>query len=100
MYRSEDEILVHPSDLESEFEDAVDELDSDENIAVNYFNCYNDDSDISSDWEAEDNIPLASIKTNSKLQSISPSWTNDYKPKPLIDFKHTSGLPNFAKYFK
>ncbi|KAG5886488.1 hypothetical protein JTB14_034405 [Gonioctena quinquepunctata] len=102
LIQSDEEILVPPSDLESECSDR-DEGSEDQDM----FTLHDVDElvledspeykDLSSDWDSEDDLPLSTIRKNTILQK-EPTWSNLNKPTPSGTFDKTnSGVPNFIK---
>ncbi|KAJ8942500.1 hypothetical protein NQ314_010053 [Rhamnusium bicolor] len=92
---SDQEVVVPPSDLESECsEDDVGSdvyiLGFDENDLV----LQGTRSDTSSDWDSDDDISLATIRTNI-IRQKEPTWLKSNKPDPPSSFDETdSGVPD------
>ncbi|KAG5897781.1 hypothetical protein JTB14_019998 [Gonioctena quinquepunctata] len=98
LIQSDEEILVPPSDLESECSDR-DEGSEDQDMFTlhDVDELVSEDSpeykDLSSDWDSEDDLPLSTIRKNTVLQK-EPTWSNLNKPTPSGTFDKTnSGIP-------
>lgn len=98
---SDEEIIVPPSDLESEcseddvgFDVDIPTLDTNNDLVL-------EDrlSDTQSDWDSDDDVPLETIRANI-IRQKEPTWSRFNKPDPPCLFDETSsGVPDFIKDF-
>ncbi|KAJ8942608.1 hypothetical protein NQ314_010029 [Rhamnusium bicolor] len=96
---SDEEAVVPPSDLESD----CSECDVGFDVDIPGFDNENDlvlqnrRSDTSSDWDSDDHISLATIRTNI-IRQKEPTWLKSNKPDPPSSFDETDcGVPDFIK---